>query len=188
MTIQGLMKKVIKAEIMTKIAIPTRDNVVDDHFGHCDHYTVFSVDDNKNVIGLERLDSPQGCGCKSNIASVMQEMGITIMLAGNMGMGAFNKLTMHGISVVRGCHGNIEDVLKAYLEGSIADSAESCSHHDCGELTHEARAEWSSLQLCLARRKKTKGQLMEQRKQSEACSDYAEHEQARPKVKYGRME
>ena len=157
------MKKVIKAEIMTKIAIPTRDNVVDDHFGHCDHYTVFSVDDNKNVIGSERFDSPQGCGCKSNIASVMQEMGITIMLAGNMGMGAFNKLTMHGISVVRGCHGNIEDVLKAYLDGSIADSAESCSHHDCGE-------------------------LMEQRKQSEACSDYAEHEQARPKVKYGRME
>ena len=153
---------------MTKIAIPTRDNVVDDHFGHCDHYTVFSIDDEKNIISSERLDSPQGCGCKSNIASVMQEKGITIMLAGNMGMGAFNKLTMHGISVVRGCHGNIEDVLKAYLD--------------------EARAEWSSLQLCLARRKKTKGQLMEQRKQSEACSGYAEHEQARPKVKYGRME
>ena len=123
--------------MMTKIAIPTRDNVVDDHFGHCDHYTVFSVDDNKNVIGSERLDSPQGCGCKSNIASVMQEMGITIMLAGNMGMGAFNKLTMHGISVVRGCHGNIEDVLKAYLDGSIADSAESCSHHDCAD--HEEK-------------------------------------------------
>lgn len=123
--------------MMTKIAIPTRDNVVDDHFGHCDHYTVFSVDDNKNVIGSEHLDSPQGCGCKSNIASVMQEMGITIMLAGNMGMGAFNKLTMHGISVVRGCHGNIEDVLKAYLDGSIADSAESCSHHDCAD--HEEK-------------------------------------------------
>ena len=97
---------------MTKIGIPTRDNVVDDHFGHCDHYTVFSVDDQKNLISSERLDSPQGCGCKSNIAFVMQEMGITIMLAGNMGMGAFNKLTMHGISVVRGCHGNIEDVLR----------------------------------------------------------------------------
>ena len=97
---------------MRKIAIPTRDNVVDDHFGHCDHYSVFTVDDYKNITSSERLDSPQGCGCKSNIASVMQEMGITIMLAGNMGMGAFNKLTAHGISVVRGCHGNIEDVLK----------------------------------------------------------------------------
>ena len=130
---------------MTKIAIPTRENVVDDHFGHCDHYTVFSVDDPStgsgqapNIIGVERLDSPQGCGCKSNIAFVMQEMGITIMLAGNMGMGAFNKLTMHGISVVRGCHGNIEDVLKEYLNGSIADSAESCSHHDCGD--HEEKS------------------------------------------------
>ena len=98
---------------MTKIAIPTRDNVVDDHFGHCDHCTVFTIDDQMIIISSEHLDSPQGCGCKSNIASVMQEMGITIMLAGNMGMGAFNKLTMHGISVVRGCHGNIEEVLKA---------------------------------------------------------------------------
>lgn len=121
---------------MIKIAIPTQDDVVDDHFGHCEHYTVFTVD-NKSIISSERLESPQGCGCKSNIASVMQEMGITIMLAGNMGMGAFNKLSTHGINVVRGCHGNIEDVLKAYLEGSIADSAESCSHHDCGE--HEEK-------------------------------------------------
>ena len=117
---------------MKKIAIPTRDNLVDDHFGHCDHYTVFTVGDDKNVIGSERLDSPQGCGCKSNIASVMQEMGITIMLAGNMGMGTFNKLTAHGISTVRGCHGNVNDVLAAYLNGSLSDSAEVCDHHDCG--------------------------------------------------------
>ena len=81
---------------MIKNAIPTQDDVVDDHFGHCNHYTVFTVD-NKSIISSERLDSPQGCGCKSNIASVMQEMGITIILAGNMGMGAFNKLSTHGI-------------------------------------------------------------------------------------------
>ena len=116
---------------MNKIAIPTQESVVDDHFGHCDHYTVFTLDDANKLIGSERLDSPQGCGCKSNIASVMQEMGITVMLAGNMGMGAFNKLSMHGIGVVRGCHGPIEEVLKAYLDGNLSDSAESCSHHDC---------------------------------------------------------
>ena len=91
---------------MMKIAIPTRDNLVDDHFGHCDHYTVFTVGDDKSVISSERLDSPQGCGCKSNIASVMQE--------------------------VRGCHGNVNDVLTAYLNGTLTDSAESCNHHDCG--------------------------------------------------------
>jgi predicted Fe-Mo cluster-binding NifX family protein len=117
---------------MKKIAIPTRDSRVDDHFGHCDHYTVFTVGDDNSVVSSERLDSPQGCGCKSNIASVMQDMGITIMLAGNMGMGAFNKLAAHGISMVRGCHGNVNDVLAAYLNGTLSDSAEVCDHHDCG--------------------------------------------------------
>lgn len=118
---------------MLKIAIPTQDNKVDDHFGHCDHYTVYTINEDKNIESKERLESPQGCGCKSNIASVMQEMGITVMLAGNMGMGAFNKLTEHGISVIRGCKGNIEEVLNGYLNGSIVDSDESCKHHDCGD-------------------------------------------------------
>ena len=58
---------------MTKIAIHTREDGVDDHFGHCDHYTVFTIDGDKNVISSERLDSPQGCGCKSDIALVMQK-------------------------------------------------------------------------------------------------------------------
>ena len=117
---------------MTKLAIPTREGRVDDHFGHCDHYSVFTIDDNKQVVSTERLDSPQGCGCKSNIASVMQQMGITMMLAGNMGMGAFNKLSAHGISVIRGCKGDINDALKAYLDGKLTDSAASCAHLDCG--------------------------------------------------------
>lgn len=117
---------------MKKIAIPTHDQMVDDHFGHCAYYTVFTIADDNTIISTEHLDSPEGCGCKSNIASVMQEMGITLMLAGNMGMGAFNKLSEHNITVIRGCHGAVEGVLKSYLNGEIADSAEACNHHDCG--------------------------------------------------------
>lgn len=116
---------------MLKIAIPTRDDQVDNHFGHCDHYTVFSLDDNRNIQSFERLESPQGCGCKSNIASIMQEMGITIMLAGDMGQGAFNKLSQHGITTIRGCKGDIRSVLEAYIAGTLKDSAELCDHHDC---------------------------------------------------------
>jgi predicted Fe-Mo cluster-binding NifX family protein len=65
----------------------------------------------------------------------MQEMGISVMLAGNMGMGAYNKLSAHGIAVVRGCHGKVDDVLKAYQSGALKDSLESCDHHDCS--SHE---------------------------------------------------
>ena len=99
---------------MKLIAIPTRDGMVDDHFGHCAYYTVVTLDEQNQVVKQERLDSPEGCGCKSNIASVLQEMGITLMLAGNMGMGAYNKLSAHGIAVIRGCQGKVDDILKAY--------------------------------------------------------------------------
>ena len=59
--------------MMKKIAIPTREDMVDDNFGHCAYYTVVTLDDENQVQEKERLDSPEGCGCKSNIASVMQE-------------------------------------------------------------------------------------------------------------------
>lgn len=92
-----------------KIAIPTRDCRIDDHFGHCDHYTIYTIE-NKTIAAREELPSPQGCGCKSGIAADLQRLGVTAMLAGNMGEGAKNKLEAHGITVVRGCSGDIETV------------------------------------------------------------------------------
>ena len=53
--------------MMKKIAIPTRENIVDDHFGHCAYYTIVTLDDENQVQNSERLDSPEGCGCKSNM-------------------------------------------------------------------------------------------------------------------------
>lgn len=120
-----------------KIAIPTREGRVDDHFGHCDSYTVYTTDESNNIVNRETLPSPQGCGCKSNIASVMQQMGITVMLAGNMGPGALNKLGQHGIRVYRGCSGETEELVKAFLAGNVSDSGEACRAHAEGhECSH----------------------------------------------------
>lgn len=113
-----------------KIAIPTRDGRVDDHFGHCDHYTIYTIED-KTIMSTETLASPQGCGCKSNIATTLAEMGVEVMLAGNMGEGAKNKLSAAGIRVIRGCQGDIEVLIKTYLMGFVFDSGISCDHHDC---------------------------------------------------------
>jgi predicted Fe-Mo cluster-binding NifX family protein len=113
-----------------KIAIPTRGNTVDEHYGHCESYTIITADDNKNITNTEILPSPQGCGCKSDIASVFQQMGVNVMLAGGIGEGAIKVLNRHGISVIRGCTGNINRVASAYLKGEIADSGSSCHQHE----------------------------------------------------------
>ena len=123
-----------------KIAVPTRNGKVDDHFGHCDHYTIYTVE-NKQITSREELPSPQGCGCKSGIAADLQQMGVEVMLAGSMGAGALNKLQACGIKVVRGCMGDIESVVNGYLLGFVLDSGIGCAghgeDHECGNHSHE---------------------------------------------------
>lgn len=113
-----------------KIAVPTKEGMVDNHFGHCDHYTIFTVNSGE-VRMKELLPSPQGCGCKSGIVFVLRQKGVQVMLAGNIGNGALNVLKSNGIEVVRGCSGNIDDLVRSYLVGEVKDNGEACSHHDC---------------------------------------------------------
>lgn len=117
---------------MKKIALPTRNGMIDDHFGHCEFYTILTVDDQNKIVMSETIPSPQGCGCKSNIAYKLQEDGVTVMLAGNMGQGALNKLSSCNIQVIRGCKGTVTEVAEAYLAGKIQDSGMGCAghHHD----------------------------------------------------------
>lgn len=112
------------------IALPSRDGKIDDHFGHCEYFTLVEVMDQK-IIQKTKLDSPEGCGCKSGVAPILAQAGVTLMLAGNMGQGAVNKLQENGIDVIRGCHGSVDAVLEAWLQGKLKDNQEVCDHHDC---------------------------------------------------------
>ena len=116
-----------------KIALPTRQNFIDAHFGHCEYYTVFTIDDNsRDIISQDTIASPEGCGCKSNIAYILSDMGVTVMLAGNMGDGAVNVLNSAGIEVLRGCSGDVKEVALKWLSGGLTDSGDSCHEHEHG--------------------------------------------------------
>ena len=114
-----------------KIALPTRDGRIDDHFGHCHHYTIYTIEA-KQIVAIEEMPSPEGCGCKSGIALVLRQKGVQVMLAGNMGDGAKNVLEGQEIKVIRGCSGDIDALVRAYLAGEVMDNGEACDHHECG--------------------------------------------------------
>lgn len=117
-----------------KIAVPTtQNNMVDSHFGHCEFFTVFTVENN-SIVNSEAVQSPQGCGCKSNIAAILHQMGVSTMLAGNMGQGAVQVLNASGIDVFRGCDGDVTSLVENFIKGEISDSGLSCSQHE----RHEA--------------------------------------------------
>lgn len=114
-----------------KIAAPvTSSGMIDNHFGHCDAYQVFSISEEKKIEDVEIVSSPQGCGCKSDIAQVLAAKGVSIMLAGGIGNGAVNVLKRSGIDVVRGCSGMAPVLVNQFLAGALKDSGEVCQQHE----------------------------------------------------------
>ena len=114
-----------------KIAVPvTSENQIDGHFGHCESYGVYTITEKKEISEVKKVQSPEGCGCKSDIASVLASDGVTVMLAGGIGGGAINVLNNSGIEVIRGCAGDASEVVKLYLSGLVEDSGSSCQQHE----------------------------------------------------------
>lgn len=114
-----------------KIAVPvTKENQIDSHFGNCESYNVFTISDKNEIASVKNVESPQGCGCKSDIAPLLASDNVTIMLAGGIGGGAINVLNNCGIEVVRGCAGDATEVVKQYLSGLVKDSGRSCQQHE----------------------------------------------------------
>ncbi|MEX1384080.1 NifB/NifX family molybdenum-iron cluster-binding protein [Lutibacter sp.] len=117
---------------MKIIAIPvTKNNQIEDHFGQCEFYEIYTISEETNIVATKILASEQGCGCKSNIAQVLSEHGVTIMLAGGIGQGAINVLNKFNIEVIRGCTGNTKEIVTNFLKGEILDNGITCAH------THE---------------------------------------------------
>jgi len=116
-----------------KIAVPTSENVVNDHFGHSGSYTIFSVNEKAEIVNTEILSVTEGCGCKSNIAEILKAKEVKVLLAGNMGAGAYHRLSNAGIRVCRGCSGEVVKLAEDYIQGNVTDSGEDCHHHEHGE-------------------------------------------------------
>lgn len=114
-----------------KIAVPVSHNgQIEDHFGQCAFYSVYSISDSRQIEDVYMISSQSGCGCKSGIAGILAREGVEVMLAGGIGAGAIAVLNAANIEVVRGCSGAADRIVERYLAGEITDSGESCLHHE----------------------------------------------------------
>jgi predicted Fe-Mo cluster-binding NifX family protein len=114
-----------------KIAVPlTIDNQIDDHFGHCEKFGVYTISEDDKITDVATIPSVEGCGCKSNIAVTLADNDVTVMLAGGIGNGAIYVLNNAGIDVVRGCSGDATENIMQYIIGNLHDSGSSCATHE----------------------------------------------------------
>lgn len=116
-------------EDIMKIAVPTVGDQVDQHFGHCEKYTIFTIEE-KAIKTEEYMESAAGCGCKSNMAGKLAQRGVEVLIAGGIGNGAVNVLASNGIKTIKGASGTAKNAVELFLRGELVDCGEICHAHD----------------------------------------------------------
>lgn len=111
-----------------KIAIPTANNLLCPHFGHCDEFTFISVNpDTKEIIDTEVIKSPEHE--PGLLPRWVHTNGASLVIAGGMGVKAQHIFAENGIRVVVGAPVALPaDIVRAYLDGTLEEGSNLCDH------------------------------------------------------------
>ena len=111
---------------MVKIAISTSQNEVFPHFGRAPEFTFITIDEeNKKVIKKEVLSNPGHT--IGSIPQFINDQGAKYMISGGMGHRAQAFFNQFGIETIVGISGNINDVIKKILDGTLESGESICS-------------------------------------------------------------
>jgi predicted Fe-Mo cluster-binding NifX family protein len=98
------------------------------HFGHCEQFAMFNVDDaKKEIVGKELIASP---GHQPGLLPVwLAEEGVSVIIAGGMGSRAQSLFAENHIEVVIGTlEDNPEKAVLDYIGGKLVTGNNICDH------------------------------------------------------------
>ena len=108
-----------------RFAVPTAQGQLALHFGHCEEFLLYDVEDGK--IGDASPVTPPAHE-PGVLPRFLAEQGVTHILAGGMGMRAQQLFSQQGIEVVVGAQGQPEEAVRAYLDGKLETGDNLCDH------------------------------------------------------------
>lgn len=112
---------------MMKVAVACEGSIVSGHFGHCQNFMIYDVEDHK-VVGQESLMNP---GHKPGfLPKFLKEQNAEVIIAGGMGAKAVTLFNQENIEVVTGAMGLAKDVILSYLNGSLETTGDVCHSHE----------------------------------------------------------
>jgi predicted Fe-Mo cluster-binding NifX family protein len=110
-----------------KIAIATEGNNVSGHFGKCENFTIAQIENSevKDKTIVNTLGNQHGL-----LPAFLASHNVNTVIAGGMGDGARQNLVSKNIEIISGVRGNIDEVINAYMNGSLESTNEGCSSHE----------------------------------------------------------
>lgn len=109
-----------------KIAVASEKDIVTQHFGHCENFNVYYIEDNQ-IVNKESIPNP---GHQPGfLPNYLHQIGVEVIISGGMGGGAISIFDEKGIKVITGASGSAEDAVTSYLQGSLRSSGSICHEH-----------------------------------------------------------
>ena len=109
-----------------KVALSTKNNMITEHFGHCDYFIVYEVE-NKEIKGSNLIKNPPHQ--KGFLPKFLKDNGIDVVIAGGIGKMAVDLLKDLGIECYINISGEADEVIKRYIDGEITSQGQPCTDH-----------------------------------------------------------
>jgi len=111
-----------------RIAIPLAQGKLSLHFGHCDQFAIFDIDDSLKKVISKKDATPPGHE-PGVLPRWLHENNVSVIIAGGMGQRAQQLFAQDDIEVVIGASGRAaEELVKAYLDGTLQTTDNICDH------------------------------------------------------------
>lgn len=111
-----------------RIAIPTADGRLAQHFGHCAKFALIDVDPAaKSITASTEVDAPEHQ--PGLLPPWLKERGVHLVIAGGMGARAQMLFQAASIEVLTGAPAEpVETLVRQYLDGNLVTGANACDH------------------------------------------------------------
>jgi len=111
-----------------KYAVPVSGGVMSPHFGHCEQFALFDVEESKKeIINKEFVTSPEHQ--PGLLPNWLAENGVSVIIAGGMGPRAQDIFHQNSISVVLGStESDPEEAVLSYINGTLTIGDNVCDH------------------------------------------------------------
>jgi len=109
-----------------KIAVPTVNGRLSEHFGHCEQFVIVEIDsDTRQMTNTEMMIPP--VHQPGVLPEWLSGLGVTIVIAGGIGGRAVQIFAAKGIEVLSGAPIQTpEELAASYLSGNLVSSGSLC--------------------------------------------------------------
>ena len=98
-----------------RVAIPTTNRKIEDHLKDCSYYTIYSIKSGK-ILELNTTKVSQKYTNSHEIINYLSELGIHVLIAGNIPSSEIEKIESLNIKVLPYYNGSIKSCISKYLQ------------------------------------------------------------------------